>query len=48
MTTAAPTTANHAPPLERYDLFRENRPLVEALRREGGGFAEERVSELGW
>ena len=29
--------ANQPPTLEGYDLFSENRPLVEALRREGGG-----------
>ena len=28
---------NQPPPLEGYDLFAENRPLVEALEREGGG-----------
>jgi putative acyl-CoA dehydrogenase len=44
----AASVANQPPPLERYDLFRENRPLAEALRREGAGWAEERVSALGW
>ncbi|HSC90603.1 MAG TPA: acyl-CoA dehydrogenase family protein [Gaiellaceae bacterium] len=39
--------ANQPPPLEGYDLFGENRPLVEALRREGGGAWEERATELG-
>ena len=34
--------ANQPPPLEGYDLFSQNRPLVEALRREGGA---ERVEE---
>jgi putative acyl-CoA dehydrogenase len=48
MASVASAVANQPPPLERYDLFRENRPLVEALRREGGGWAEERLSELGW
>ena len=38
---------NQPPPLEGYDLFAENRPLVEALRREGGGAWEERASALG-
>src|SRR5262245_56362659 len=28
---------NEPPPLEGYDLFSENRPLAEALEREGGG-----------
>jgi putative acyl-CoA dehydrogenase len=39
--------SNQPPPLEGYNLFAENRPLVEALRREGGGWAESRVEELG-
>ena len=38
---------NQPPPLEGYNLFAGNRPLVEALRREGGGWAEERISALG-
>jgi putative acyl-CoA dehydrogenase len=48
VTLSTSPVGNAPPPLERYDLFRENRPLVEALRREGGGWAEERVSALGW
>ena len=39
--------ANQPPPLEGYNLFAENRPLVEALRREGGEWAETRCTELG-
>ena len=39
--------SNQPPPLEGYDLFTENRPLVEALRREGGGAWEERAAALG-
>ncbi len=38
---------NQPPPLEGYDLFATNRPLVEALRREGGGWAEDRAAQLG-
>ena len=38
---------NQPPPLEGYDVFRTNRPLVEALRREGGGAWEDDVSALG-
>ncbi|MDO8209826.1 acyl-CoA dehydrogenase family protein [Conexibacter sp. CPCC 206217] len=30
---------NQPPPLEGLDLFSQNRPLVEALQREGGGWA---------
>jgi putative acyl-CoA dehydrogenase len=38
---------NQPPPLERYDIFGTNRPLVEALEREGGGWAAERAHALG-
>ena len=38
---------NQPPPLGGYDLFTENRPLVEALRREGGAAWEKRASALG-
>ena len=39
--------ANQPPPLQGYDLFSENRPLVEAVRREGGAAAEERCAAFG-
>ena len=39
--------ANQAPPLEGYDLYSENRPLVEAVAREGGGWAEDGLRGLG-
>ena len=39
-TSAFLRTANQPPPLEGYDLFSENRPLVEALRREGAAARE--------
>jgi putative acyl-CoA dehydrogenase len=39
--------ANQAPPLEGVDVFSSNLPLVEAMRREGGGWAMERAGELG-
>ena len=38
---------NQPPPLAGYDLFSENRPLVEALEREGGGAWRERAEALG-
>ena len=38
---------NQPPPLEGYNLFEQDRALVEALEREGAGWARERVSELG-
>jgi putative acyl-CoA dehydrogenase len=39
--------ANQAPPLEGVDVFSSNLPLVEALEREGGGWARERAAALG-
>ena len=39
--------ANQPPVLEGYDVFGQNRPLVEALAREGGGWAEGPAHELG-
>jgi putative acyl-CoA dehydrogenase len=39
--------ANQPPPLEGYNLFLENRPLAEALGREGAGWATERVAAFG-
>jgi putative acyl-CoA dehydrogenase len=47
MATSHVHTANQPPPLQGYDLFSENQSLVEALRREGGGAAEERCADLG-
>ncbi len=48
MTTSAYLhTANQPPSLEAYNLFTEDRPLVEALRREGGAAWEERVVAFG-
>jgi putative acyl-CoA dehydrogenase len=38
---------NQVPPLEGVDVFSSNLPLVEALEREGGGWARERASALG-
>jgi putative acyl-CoA dehydrogenase len=38
---------NQPPPLVDYDLFSENRPLVEALEREGGGYGREQAEALG-
>ena len=53
-TTARPTgssvtheVTNQAPPLQGRDLFADNLPLVEALEREGAGWARERCHELG-
>ena len=47
---AAPRTHevfNQAPPLEDYNPFDADRPLSEALRREGAEWAEDRARELG-
>ncbi|HVE68471.1 MAG TPA: acyl-CoA dehydrogenase family protein [Solirubrobacteraceae bacterium] len=38
---------NQAPPLTGHNVFEANRPLVEALEREGGGWAREPVAALG-
>jgi putative acyl-CoA dehydrogenase len=38
---------NQAPPLEPYNVFESDRALVEALEREGGGWAAELVSAVG-
>jgi putative acyl-CoA dehydrogenase len=47
MATVSSSAANQVPPLEGHDLFGCNRPLVEALEREGGGWAGERCSSFG-
>jgi putative acyl-CoA dehydrogenase len=39
--------ANQVPPLEQRNLFDDNVALVEALAREGAGWAHERVREVG-
>jgi putative acyl-CoA dehydrogenase len=39
--------ANQPPALEDYDAYAQNVPLAEAVQREGGGWAEQRLSELG-
>ncbi len=41
------SAANQPPPLAGHDLIASNRPLVEALEREGGGWAAERCSAFG-
>jgi putative acyl-CoA dehydrogenase len=38
---------NQVPPLGAFNAFETNQPLVEALEREGGGWAREQVSVLG-
>jgi putative acyl-CoA dehydrogenase len=43
----ASLSANQVPPLEGYDLYGENRPLVEAVAREGAGWAEAELRGLG-
>ena len=44
---ASTTRANQPPPLAGYDLYCENRPLVEAVAREGGGWADAELRALG-
>ena len=46
-TSAFLHAANQPPPLEGYDLFAENRPLVEALRRDGVVGEEARCADFG-
>ena len=46
-TTPATAAANQPPPLAGYDLFTQDRALVEAVRREGGGAFEERLVAFG-
>jgi putative acyl-CoA dehydrogenase len=38
---------NQAPPLEDFNSFEQDRPLVEALRREGAEWAEEKAGDWG-
>jgi len=45
--TTTHEVTNQPPPLADYDIFSANVPLVEALEREGGGWARERCSEVG-
>jgi putative acyl-CoA dehydrogenase len=47
VTTIAPRARNQPPPLEGYDLYGENRPLVEAVAREAAGWADESLRALG-
>jgi putative acyl-CoA dehydrogenase len=46
-TSVTHRVANQPPPLEGYDVFGENRPLVEALDREGAGWAAADAHRLG-
>src|SRR5919106_7061276 len=38
---------NQPPPLLDYNVFEADRPLVEAVRREGADWAEERIAAIG-
>src|SRR5215213_5103861 len=44
---ATHTVTNQPPPLEGLNLFEQNRPLVEALEREGAGWGAENASAVG-
>jgi putative acyl-CoA dehydrogenase len=46
-TSAFLRAANQPPPLEGYDLFSEDRALVEAVRREGGAAREGELAAFG-
>jgi putative acyl-CoA dehydrogenase len=41
------TVTNQPPPLEGLNLFEQNRPLVEALAREGAGWGREEAAAIG-
>jgi putative acyl-CoA dehydrogenase len=45
--TIVPRVANQPPPLEGYDLYGENRPLVDAVAREGAAWADEQLRAFG-
>jgi len=45
--SATHTVTNQPPPLEGLNLFETNRPLVEALEREGRGWGAEQASAVG-
>jgi len=45
--TGIDAALNQVPPLSGRNLFLDNRPLVEALEREGGGWAHDRAVEAG-
>jgi putative acyl-CoA dehydrogenase len=47
LSQATHEVTNQVPPLEDRNLFLDNAPLVEALEREGGGWARERAEEAG-
>jgi len=38
---------NQPPPLVHFNVFEQDRPLVEALEREGGGWAADRARAVG-
>jgi putative acyl-CoA dehydrogenase len=46
-TLSSEGAANQPPPLGGHDLFASNRPLAEALEREGAGWAADRCSSFG-
>jgi len=45
--TTAAGSANQSPPLEGYDLYGENRPLAEAVAREGASWADDELHTIG-
>ena len=45
--TATHEVTNQAPPLENFNSFQQDRPMVEALDREGADWAAERAREWG-
>ena len=47
MATIASGSGNQAPPLDGYNLYGENRPLVEVVARQGGSRADDALHGLG-
>jgi putative acyl-CoA dehydrogenase len=47
VTTLQPRSANQPPALEGYDLYGENRPLVEAVECEGAAWADTKLRAFG-
>src|SRR5215471_6087981 len=45
--TIVPRAQNQPPPLEGYDLYGENRPLVEAVVREGAAWGDDSLRSFG-
>jgi putative acyl-CoA dehydrogenase len=45
--TPSPEVLNQSPPLEGYNPFTDDKVLVEAVERAGGGWSYDRIESLG-